>query len=429
MRLHACGFLNNCIFVCVQNKQNNLNLALFIAKRISINSERTFSKLIVRIAVVGIMLGIAVMLLSIAIIKGFKSEIREKIRGFNGDIELLKYDLNASAENSPFVLNTNTLNTVKHNANVLSLAPFANKPGIIKTQNEVEGVVFKGIDASYNLKYLQSILISGSLINFKVALSADKQILISNILATRLNLKVGDDFLMYFMQESLRKRKFKIVGIYNTDVEEIDKTYVIGNINVVKKINKWQANQVGGFEITINKFDDLDNIALEIANLLPPEIKIMSIKELYPAIFEWLALLDVNTKVILVLMLIVATINMISALLIMILERTNMIGLLKAFGQTNWGVRKIFMYNAVYLISLGMILGNIIGLGLGFLQHQTHLLKLDAATYYMRFVPIEITFVDVLLINAGTLVVCFLVLLVPSMLVSRISPIKAIAFK
>ncbi len=429
MYLYACGFLNNCIFVCVQNKQNNLNLALFIAKRISINSERTFSKLIVRIAVVGIMLGIAVMLLSIAIVKGFKSEIREKIRGFNGDIELLKYDLNASAENSPFTLDINTLTIIKQNKNVLSVAPFANKPGIIKTKNEVEGVVFKGIDANYNSHYLKQILISGNLIKFKVTLNADKEILISSLLANRLNLKVGDDFLMYFMQESLRKRKFKIVGIYSTDVEDIDKTYVIGNINVVKKINKWDNNQVGGFEITINNFDDLDNIALEIANLLPPEIKIMSIKELYPAIFEWLALLDVNTKVILVLMLVVATINMISALLIMILERTNMIGLLKALGQNNWGVRKIFMYNAFYLIGLGMLLGNIIGLGLGFFQQQTHFLSLDAATYYMSFVPIEINFLDVILINAGTLLVCFLVLLVPSMLVSKISPIKAIAFK
>lgn len=429
MRLHACGFLNNCIFVFVQNKQNNLNLALFIAKRISINSERTFSKLIVRIAVVGIMLGIAVMLLSIAVVKGFKSEIREKIRGFNGDIELLKYDLNASAENSPFVLNTNSLNTVQKNTNVFSVAPFANKPGIIKTQNEVEGVVFKGIDVNYNSQYLQAILLSGNLINFKVSLNADKQILISQLLANRLNLKVGDDFLMYFMQESLRKRKFKIVGIYSTDVEDIDKTYVIGSINVVKKINKWQANQVGGFEIRINNFENLETVALQIANLLPPEIKIMSVVELYPSIFDWLALLDVNTRVILILMLIVATINMISALLIMILERTNMIGLLKAFGQTNWGVRKIFMYNALYLISLGMLLGNIIGLGLGFLQQQTHLLKLDAATYYMSFVPIEINFLDALLINAGTLLVCLLVLLVPSMLVSKILPIKAIAFK
>lgn len=412
-----------------QNKQNNLNLALFIAKRISINSQRTFSKLIVRIAVLGIMLGIMVMILSVAIIKGFKGEIREKIRGFNGDIELLKYDLNASSENSPFSLDSNTLNAVKTQSNVVHIAPYGNKPGIIKTATEVEGVVFKGIDGSYNPQYLSSILVKGRAINFKNNSLADKEILISQLMAQKLNLKVGDDFLMYFMQEFLRKRKFKIVGIYSTDVDDVDKTYIIGSINVVKKINKWQTGQVGGYEIRVNDFDNLETIALDISNLLPPEIKIVTIKELYPVIFEWLSLLDVNTRVILILMLIVATINMVSALLIMILERTNMIGLLKALGESNWGLRKIFLYNALYLIGLGILLGNIIGLGLAYTQLYTHFLALDAATYYMRFVPIEINWVDVLLINSGTLLVCLLVMIVPSMLVGNISPVKAIAFK
>ena len=406
-----------------------MNLALFIAKRISINSERTFSKLIVRIAVVGIMLGIMVMLLSIAIVKGFKSEIREKVRGFNGDVELLKYDLNSSSENSPFILDKETFNAVKNEKDIVNIAPFANKPGIIKTANEVEGVVFKGIDATYNSRYLNSIITSGKVIDYTDSVNAEKQILISQLLAQRLNLKVGDDFLMYFMQESLRKRKFKIVGIYSTNVEDVDKTYVIGSINLIKKINKWKAGEVGGFEIRVKDFNRLEEIAIDISNLLPPEIKIVNIKELYPSIFEWLSLLDINTRVILILMLIVATINMISALLIMILERTNMIGLLKALGENNWGVRKIFLYNALYLIGLGMLLGNFFGLGFAYAQQKTQFLSLDPATYYMRFVPIEINFIDVLLINAGTLLVCLLVLLVPSMLVSKISPVKAIAFK
>ena len=426
---YAIDFLNDCIFAYTQNKQNNLNLALFIAKRISINSERTFSKLIVRIAVVGIMLGIMVMLLSIAIVKGFKSEIREKVRGFNGDVELLKYDLNSSSENSPFILDKETFSAVKNEKDIVNIAPFANKPGIIKTANEVEGVVFKGIDATYNSRYLNSIITSGKVIDYTDSVNAEKQILISQLLAQRLNLKVGDDFLMYFMQESLRKRKFKIVGIYSTNVEDVDKTYVIGSINLIKKINKWKAGEVGGFEIRVKDFNRLDEIVINISNLLPPEIKIVNIKELYPSIFEWLSLLDINTRVILILMLIVATINMISALLIMILERTNMTGLLKALGETNWGIRKIFLYQALYLVGIGMLLGNIFGLGLGFLQQKTQFLSLDPATYYMRFVPIEINFIDVLLINAGTLLVCLLVLLVPSMLVSKISPVKAIAFK
>lgn len=406
-----------------------MNLALFIANRISINSQRTFSKLIVLIAVVGIMLGITVMILSIAIIKGFKAEIEGKIRGFNGDIELLKYDLNSSAENSPFTLNSATLNVLKKQPNVKHIAPFGNKPGIIKTKSEVEGMVFKGIDGSYNTQYLSSILLKGRAINFKNQATAEKEILVSQLLAKKLNLTIGDDFLMYFIQETLRKRKFKIVGIYNTDIEEVDKTYILGSIDVVKKINKWSENEVGGYEIRVNDFNNLATIALDISNELPPEIKILTIQELYPAIFEWLSLLDVNTRVIIILMLIVATINMISALLIMILERTNMIGLLKALGQTNWGLRKIFLYNALYLIGIGILLGNIVGLGLAFTQQYTHFLALDSATYYMRFVPIEINWLDILLINSGTIVICLLVLIVPSMLVSNISPVKAIAFK
>jgi lipoprotein-releasing system permease protein len=418
------------LHICVkQNKQNILNLALFIAKRISINSERTFSKLIVRIAVVGIMLGIMVMILSLAIVKGFKSEIREKVRGFNGDVELLKYDLNSSTENSPFSLDKQTFNSVKNEKDVIDIAHFATKPGIIKTVNEVEGVVFKGIDATYNSQYLNSILVSGKLIDYGDSVNAEKQILISQLMSERLNLKVGQDFLMYFMQESLRKRKFKIVGIYSTNVEDVDKTYVIGSINLVKKINKWKDDEVGGFEIRVKDFNRLENIAIDISNLLPPEIKILNIKEVYPSIFEWLSLLDVNTRVILVLMLIVAIINMISALLIMILERTNMIGLLKALGENNWGVRKIFLYNALYLIGLGMFLGNTFGLGLAYAQQHLKFLTLDPTTYYMRFVPIEIHAMDVILINIGTLLVCIIVLLVPSMLVSKISPVKAIAFK
>ncbi|TAE35901.1 MAG: ABC transporter permease, partial [Sphingobacteriales bacterium] len=330
---------------------------------------------------------------------------------------------------SPFTLESATLQSVKTQSNVVHIAPYGNKPGIIKTATEVEGVVFKGIDGSYNPQYLSSILVKGRAINFKNNSLADKEILISQLMAQKLNLKVGDDFLMYFMQEFLRKRKFKIVGIYSTDVDDVDKTYIIGSINVVKKINKWQTGQVGGYEIRVNDFDNLETIALDISNLLPPEIKIVTIKELYPVIFEWLSLLDVNTRVILILMLIVATINMVSALLIMILERTNMIGLLKALGESNWGLRKIFLYNALYLIGLGILLGNIIGLGLAYTQLYTHFLALDAATYYMRFVPIEINWVDVLLINSGTLLVCLLVMIVPSMLVGNISPVKAIAFK
>lgn len=406
-----------------------MNLGLFIANRITLKAERTFSKLIVRIAIIGIMLGLGVMLLSLAIVKGFKAEIREKVRGFNGDIQFIKYDLNSSYENSPFTLNEEVLKNAQKYKSIAHIVPFATKPGIIKANDEVEGVVLKGVDASYDWSYFKNIIIAGNTIDFSDSVAASKQIIVSDLLAKRLSLKVGDDFLMYFVQESLRKRKFEIVGIYNTGVEEVDKTYVIGDISLIRRLNDWTSREVGGYEVRVSDFSQVDHDAIELSNFLPPQIKTVSVKQNYPIIFDWLSLLDVNAQVILALMLVVAVINMISALLIMILERTNMIGLLKALGETNWGIRKIFLYNALYLVGIGMLLGNVMGLGLGFIQQQTHFFKLDEASYYMKFIPIQFNIMDVILINAGTLLVCLLVLLIPSLLVTRISPVKAIAFK
>lgn len=413
----------------LQNNKKLLNLGLFIANRISLKAERTFSKLIVRIAILGITLGLGVMLLSIAIVKGFKSEIREKVRGFSGDIQYMKYDLNSSYDNSPFTLSSKDILAAKHTIGVNHIVPFATKPGIIKANNEVEGVVLKGVDATYDWSYFKNILVAGKTLDTNNLEVSVKQIIISDLLAKKLSLKVGDDFLMYFVQESLRKRKFKIIGIYNTGVEEVDKTFVIGDLSLIRKLNNWDNNEVGGYEIRINDFSKLEDYATLLGDHVPPQIKTVSVKENYPLIFDWLSLLDVNAEVILCLMLVVAVINMISALLIMILERTNMIGLLKALGETNWGIRKIFLYNALYLVGIGMLLGNIFGLGLGFLQQQFHFFKLDEASYYMKFIPIQFDLIDILLINGGTLLVCLLILIIPSMLVSKISPIKAIAFK
>ena len=406
-----------------------MNLPLFIAKRITLNSKRTFSKLIVRIAILGIMLGLAVMILAVAIVKGFKSEIREKVRGFSGDIQVIKFDLNASFENSPFTIKPTTLKTITNNKEISQVHPFAIKPGIINTNSEVEGVVLKGLDSAYNWSYFQKILVSGKLINFSDSVKSLKQILISNYTATRLNLKVGDDFLMYFVQQPLRKRKFEIVGIYNLGVEEVDKMYVIGDISLIRRLNNWKPQEVGGYELRVKNFSKLDNTANNVYENLDINLKSLSVKEYYPIIFQWLELLNINTQVILVLMLLVAVINMISALLIMILERTNMIGILKALGSSNWNIRKIFLYNSAYLIGVGLFLGNVLGIGIGLFQYYTHFFSLDQVSYYTTFVPVQLEVVDILLLNAGTLFICILVLLIPSLLVTRITPLKAITFK
>jgi lipoprotein-releasing system permease protein len=406
-----------------------LNLPLFIAKRITFASSRTFSRLIVRIAILGIMLGLAVMILSIAIVKGFKGEIREKVRGFSGDIQVLKLDLNSSFENSPYSINATTLQTLRSNNEIAYIQPFATKPGIINANNEVEGVVLKGVDSTYNWGYLRNVLSSGKVIDFKDPAAAMQQIMISKYTADRLKLKVGDDFLMYFVQEPLRKRKFEIVGIYDLGVEEVDRMYVIGDISLIRRLNEWEPNEVGGYELRVRDFRQLDRISEEVYDDLDVSLKSYSIREIYPTIFEWLNLLDVNTQVILVLMLAVAVINMISALLIIILERTNMIGLLKALGSTDWSIRKIFLYNATYLIGYGLLLGNLLGIGLAVFQEHTHFFSLDQASYYIDFVPVQIDVLDIVLLNAGTLIICVLVMIIPSMLVTRISPVKAIAFQ
>jgi lipoprotein-releasing system permease protein len=378
---------------------------------------------------IGIMLGLGVMILSLAVVRGFKREIREKVRGFDGDMKVIKYDLNSSFENSPFVRDTLFEQKIKRTSSVEYMVPYATKPGIIKVSGNIEGVVLKGVDKTYNWAFIKSCLVAGDVINFADSAAAGKQLMISRTTADRLRLKVGDRVIIYFVQDPPRPRPFIIRGIYDTSIQEVDKTYVIGALSVLQRVNDQRTDEIGGYELRIKDFDRLDTIAGQINNLLPIRLRLTTITENYSNIFEWLQILDVNAQVMLVLMLLVAVINMISALLIMILERTSMIGIMKAMGTTNWAIQKIFLYNASYLISIGLLMGNIFGVGLGLFQHVTHFFKLDPNSYYMTFIPVEITLTDVVLLNVGTMVVCLAVLIIPSMLISRITPVKAIRFK
>ena len=406
-----------------------MSFSSFIASRITFKSKRTFSKLIVRIAIVGIMLGLGVMILSLAVVRGFKQEIREKMRGCAGDIQVVKYDLNESYENSPFDEDTKLEKQALSKQLITHVMPFATKPGIIRAKDEIEGVVLKGVEKKYDWSFFKKIMITGKVIDFTDSVAAQKQIMISEQTADRLKLKVGDNILMYFVQEPLRKRPFKICGIYRSGVEEVDKTFVVGALSLIQRLNNWSPNQIGGYELRVDDFDRLNEAASYLDNILPVKLKAYTILQTYPTIFEWLKLLDTNTVVMLVLMLAVAVINMISALLIMILERTSMIGMFKAMGATNWSLQKIFLYNAFYLVGVGLLLGNLLGFGLGYLQLITHFFKLDPASYYMSFVPIQFNWLDAVLLNVGTLIICFLVLIIPSTLVTKISPVKAIRFK
>lgn len=390
-------------------------------------SERTFSKLIVRIAIAGIMLSLAVMILSVAIIKGFKTEIQDKVRGFVGDIQIYRYDLNGSFEKAPFVPNDTTLSYLKQNPHLASFYPFATKPAIITVNNEVEGLNFKGVDEHYDWSFIKKHLISGNIIHFSD--STKNQILISQHTANRLHLKVGDSFLMHFVQNPPKPRKFVVTGIYNVGIEYLDKSFAIGDIRMIRNVNNWSPDLMGGIEVRIKNFEQLKSVADDVYANLELRLRSRSVQESSPEIFTWLSLLDVNTRILLILMLIVGMINMITALLIMILERTSMIGLLKALGAGNLSIMRIFLYQALYLVGFGLVLGNILGLGLAWLQQYTHFLKLDQTNYYLSHVPVEVHISDVVLLNVATLIICTLVLIIPSFLVSRISPVKAIRFK
>jgi lipoprotein-releasing system permease protein len=318
---------------------------------------------------------------------------------------------------------------VKSNPLFTHIMPIATKPGIIKTRDEIEGVVMKGVSKNYDWAFFKKTLVSGNVIDFKDSVDAQKQIMISSYTASRLKLKVGDKFLMYFVQEPLKRRPFYIKGIFDVGVEDIDQNFVVGDLALLVKLNNWAPNEIGGYELRISDFDRLEEASDFLSDKMPLKLKSYTVSDSYPTIFEWLKLLDVNAQVMLILMLLVAIINMISALLIMILERTSMIGIFKAMGAGNWTIQKIFLYNASYLIGIGLVLGNLFGLGVCYFQSATHFFKLDEESYYMKFVPIQIHWTDILLLNLGTLVICVMVLIIPSTLVTKITPVKAIRFK
>ncbi|WP_286863039.1 MULTISPECIES: ABC transporter permease [Sphingobacterium] len=405
-----------------------MNFPYFLANRIAFSGKRTFSKLIVRVTIGAIALAIAAIIISIAVLRGFKGEIISKQRGFFADVLVLRYDLNKSYENSPISLTPKLHKAILANPQVYSINAFATKAGIINVNDEVEGVVLKGIDSLYDQQPIKNMLLEGNTIDFKSE-TVDNQILISKYLADRLLLKVGDDFIMYFVQEPIRKRKFVIKGIFNTGSEELDKVYVIGSLNLIRKLSNLDDNEVGGYEIRIKDFSQLGQTTAKIEDMLPIDMQAINIKDQVPDIFQWLDLLDMNTKIIFILMTVVAIINMISALLITILERTSMIGILKALGYHNAGIRRVFMYSALYLIGLGLLIGNLIGLGFYFLQDYTHFFKLDEQTYYISYVAVELYWSDVVLVNLAVVFIGMVSLFIPSMLITKISPIKAISFK
>jgi len=407
-----------------------MNVEYFIAKRLFTAKEEnnTYTKPILRIAILAIALSVAVMLISIMVVTGFKNDISDKIIGFGSHITISNFTNNQSYESEPISVEQEFYPSITAIEGVKHISTFATKAGIIKTANEIQGVVLKGVSSDYDWTFFKDNLVSGSVFEVNDSVKSN-QILISENISKTLDLNVGDGLVMYFAQNPPRVRKFHISGIYNTAMSDFDKLFVLGDINHIQALNGWENNEVGGFEIQLTNFDDLDKITDEVYNLTPYNLNAQSIKEKTPQIFNWLDLQDVNVQVILILMLIVGVSNMITALLILILERTKTIGILKALGATNWSVRKIFLYSAVNLIVKGLLVGNAIALSFAFLQKKFSLISLDPATYYMDTVPINFDLTYILLLNIGTVVVCYLVLIVPSVIITKITAIKAISFE
>ena len=407
-----------------------MNVEYFIAKRLVSAKEgnNRLSRPIIRIAILAIALSVAVMLISIGVVKGFKKDIADKVIGFGSHIQITAFSDNNSYETKAISKNQDFYPSIENEKGINHIQYFATKAGIIKTADEIHGVILKGVGSDFNRDFFNDNLVQGEVPIYNDTLTSSR-VIISKKIADLLDLEIDEKLIMYFAQDPPRVRKFVVAGIYTTDLEEFDNLYVFGDIRHIQKLNNWGIDSVGGFEITIHNFDNLDAQTQMVYEKIHYDLNAQTIKEINPQIFDWLKLQDINVNVIIILMLIVAGINIITALLILILERTKLIGTLKAIGQNNWSVRKVFLYNASYLIGKGLFWGNLLGIGLCLLQKYFHLISLNPSTYYMNTVPIHLPFSDVLMLNFCAMFSCILMLIIPTYLITKITPIKAIRFE
>ena len=411
-----------------------MNLEHFIAKRLIAAKGRksSISAPIIKIAIAAIAIGMVMMIVSVATGIGLQQKIREKVSAFNGHIIIQNYDDNQSQGSvTPISTKQDFYPKFKTVTGISHIQAVASKAGIIRTEKTFEGIVFKGVGADYQWSNIKEYLVSGKLPDVSHNLNA--QVMISQYLSDRLDLKVGDKFNTFFMKDDGNRlpnlRVFEVVGIYNSGFHEFDSAYLIGDIRHVQRINKWKPDQVGSFEVFVDDFNNIKAKGEEVYEQTSSTLDTQTIAEKFYYIFEWLQLFDFNIIVILIVMIVVATINMIVALLVLILERTQMIGILKALGASNWSVRKIFLYNAFYLIVRGLFWGNAIGIGLVLVQQYFGVVKLNPESYYVNVAPVHLDWLYLLLLNVGTAFVCLLVLLVPSYIITKISPVKAIRFE
>ena len=414
-----------------------MSLSLFIAKHIYRESDggKQVSRPAVLIAMAGIAIGLAVMIIAVAVVIGFKSEVRNKVIGFGSHIQITNLDALNSYETHPVVVGDSMLAALADYPEVNHVQRFSTKPGMIKTDDAFQGMVLKGVGPEYDDRFLKEYLVEGEIPVFSDSISSN-QVLISKALATKMKLKLGDKIYTYYIQDDVRARRLTIVGIYQTNFSEYDNLFLLTDINLVNRLNGWQPEQVTGVELQVRDYNKLEDTTYEIAADTDNQIDsfggiyfVRNIEQLNPQIFAWLDLLDLNVWVILFLMIGVAGFTMISGLLIIIIERTNMIGVLKALGANNFTIRKTFLWFAVFLIGKGMLWGNAIGLGFCILQSQFGIFKLDPDTYYVDTVPVSFNIILFLLINIGTLLASVFMLIGPSYLITKINPASSMRYE
>ena len=408
----------------------------FIARRITYENrdKQSIAKPIIRLAIFAIALSIAVMVITIAVVTAFKTEIRKKVIGFGSHIQIINHDSNISFETIPISENQDFLSVLESMPEIKKIQVYATKPGLIKTKTDNQGIIAKGIDENFDWTFFNENLVEGKSLNITDSVTTN-DVLISKAIASLLRLKVGDEFGMYFINKKQRLRKFKISGIYETSLEEFDKQFILVDIKHIRKLNNWEDDQISGFEILINDYRNIDQIKRQIENFVAyrfledgSTLMVVSIKDKYPQIFDWLGLLDMNVIVILLVMAFVAIINMITGVIIIILDKTNMIGIIKALGATNKFVMNIFLYQSFILIIRGLVLGNFIALSLCYLQKTFQFLKLNQTSYFIDYVPVQLNLYHISLVNICSLFLIFIFMFLPVMVVININPIKTIRY-
>jgi len=414
-----------------------LNTELFIARRVFTQKEnkKGISNRIVSIAVASISIGLAIMIIAVSVLIGFKKQIREKVIGFGSHFQIVNFDSNQSYETKSVTIDSSLIKKYLSVPHVKHLQFFATKPGIIKTENDIHGMILKGVSENFDWSFFRQNLIGGKIPD----LPKDKKsndVIISEKISKLLKLKIGDPLFCYFYNEgetSPRSRKLNISGIYRTSLEEFDEMFVLADLRQVQGLNNWQSSEISGYELLIDDFEELDNVYPKLREITLNDVtedsilRVFTIKTKYPMLFDWLSVLDMNVWVLLVLMVAVAGINMISGILIIIIERTRMIGILKALGFPNFNIRKVFFYLTGFLSVRGLLWGNIVGFGFCLFQLSTGLLKLNPELYYIDTVPISLNLLYILLLNVGTLVSIIAMIIVPSFFISKITPIEAIS--